>query len=611
MSIQKLSDILISRIAAGEVIERPASVVKELVENSIDSGASNIEIKVESGGRNLVQVLDNGCGIKKAELELAITRHATSKISGQNLLEINTLGFRGEGLASIASVAKLKLISKTKEAEFASEINCAGGEVGKVVSASLSEGTLIIIRDLFYATPARLKFLKTERSENTYIIDILKKIALSHPHISFSLETDGKKYFSYEASNSETRIKDVLGKEFLGSSVVLDDAIEGYQFSGFISVPTFNRATSNYQYVFVNNRPIRDKIILNAIRVAYQDYLSRDRYPMLALFINLPAVEIDVNVHPTKSEIRFRDNVKLRNILITALKKSLQEGGFKASSETRGEAINYMNKNMQDFGKTQDSHDASMMANSIRNFQASSPRPSGSSVNYAFAAQAPVSQASMAFNSQEFAPEKRDLTVDIDESYISYPLGSAVAQLHKTYIVSQTDKGLVIVDQHAAHERLVYEKLKKALSEETIKTQKHLFSEIVELDEKTLESLLGYQEKLQGYGVFIEKFGVAGVIVKETPDVFKEIDVKAFVKDLADNIAEYGEALNLEEKFTDIYGNYACHHSIRAGRKLSILEMNNILRDMEKTPFSGQCNHGRPTYVELERGDLEKLFGRK
>jgi len=606
MPIRKLSDILISRIAAGEVIERPASVVKELVENSIDAGATEISVKIREGGRNLIQIQDNGCGVARDELELALTRHATSKIDGQNLLEINTLGFRGEGIASIASVSKFKLISKPQSQDIAAEISCNAGELGAVSSSNLSAGTLVSVSDLFFATPARLKFLKSERSETNYIIDILKKIALSHPHISFKLLNDDRESFNYQASNSETRIKEVLGKEFLANSVLLEDQIEDYKYSGFVSIPTYNRATGNNQYVFVNNRPIKDKVILNAIRVAYQDYLSRERYPVLVLFITLPATEIDVNVHPTKAEIRFRDSTKLRNSLITALKKALQDGGFKASSETKQDAINFINKNLENLA-SQNKNIAGVASN-ISNFQ---PRPSSNEVNYAFQAQNAPTQNNIAFATEEFAPQKLDVSEQINEELISYPLGSAVAQLHKTYIVSQTENGLIIVDQHAAHERIVYERLKKALAEDTIKTQQHLFSEIVELDEKTLESLLGYQEKLKEYGITIEKFGANGVIIKETPEVFKEVDVKLFIKDLADNILEYGEALNLEEKFTEIYGNYACHHSIRAGRTLNITEMNNILRDMEKTPFSGQCNHGRPTYVELKKDDLEKLFGRK
>ena len=599
-NIAELPDILISRIAAGEVIERPASVVKELVENSIDSGAKNINIKIIDGGRSLVEVQDDGKGIVKEDLPLALKRHATSKLKNHNLLEIDSLGFRGEGLASISSVSKVKIISKYIEEDSAFSIESEGGVLGEIEPSNLSAGTIVSVKNLFYATPARLKFLKTEKTENNYIIDILKKISMAHIDVSFSLEINGKLSFEYESdsfSDFSARVTNILGADFLASSQKLDFSLDDYKISGYISVPTFNRANSNSIYSFVNGRPIRDKLIINAVRVAYQDYLSRDRSPVMVLFIEMPHIEVDVNVHPTKAEVRFRDGAKLRNILVTALKATLQESGFKASSETAEQAINYFAKN-----------------NESQEFTPKFPAQSQSNyvpANVArnnFVAQAP----SFSFAAEEknmFQPQAVDRG-EFQQDLVDFPLGSAVAQLHKTYIVSQTKDGLILVDQHAAHERIVYETLKKKLENREMATQQHLFSEIVELKENEIDILLDYNEELYRFGIVIEKSGKNGVLIKETPMIFKEVNIGVFIKDLVDNLLEYGEALNLHEKITEIYGNHCCANAIRAGRVLSIVEMNDILRKMEKTPFSGQCNHGRPTYVELKKKDLEKLFDR-
>lgn len=607
MPIQKLSNLLISRIAAGEVIERPASVVKELVENSIDAAADEIIVKIEHGGRNLISVKDNGQGIAKTELNLALTRHATSKISSANLLEINSLGFRGEGLASIASIAKLKLSSKLRGQDLAYEITSIAGKNSAIKASNLTEGTLITISDLFFATPARLKFLKTEKTETNYIIELLRKIALVQPQISFTLSIDGKNYFTLAKTNSKERIAEIMGKDFINNAEAISEEVANYKFSGFTSVPTFNRATAQQQYIFVNNRPIKDKIIYNAIKTAYQDYLARDRHAVIILFITLPAQEIDVNVHPTKAEIRFRDAQKLRSNLIFALKNTIEKTGFRASTETSSQAIAYMQQ-----------HD-NLLKKQI--FSASNkpfitpktyPHSSTSRANQQQAFRAQESSApNIIPNNLDFAPQSKDYQPEINDNYIEYPLGSALAQLHKTYIIAQTKAGLVIIDQHAAHERIVYEQLKKALANKNIVRQKLLFSEIVELTAESLNILLDNQDKLADYGIIIEKFGAKAVIIKEIAEIFKELNLKNFIQDLADSLLEYGEAINLLEKLTEIYGNYACHHAIRAGRELNISEMNDILRKMENTAFSGQCNHGRPTYVELKKHNLEKLFGRK
>jgi DNA mismatch repair protein MutL len=607
MPIQILSDILISRIAAGEVIERPASVIKELVENSIDAKASLIQVKIAEGGQNLIMVKDDGIGIEKAELALALTRHATSKIKSNNLLHIDSLGFRGEGLAAIASISKLSLSSKYHQAKQAYKISSLGGQTQEITSSNLTAGTLVEIRDLFFATPARLKFLKSVTTENNHIIAMLKKIALCHPHISFKLMLGDKEYFSYEKTNLSSRAKEIMGPEFITNSVYYEHELEAYQFKSFASIPTYNRANNNFQHIFINKRPVQDKVILNAIKISYQDFLEANRYPLLILFLNIPAHEIDVNVHPCKTEIRFRDAQKIRNFVITSLKQALKQAEFKSSSTNNAKALSYFQKNQEKLSPLNSD------LNSYFSYQ------DKNAANYSYAAQQAkygkaeltiTPQTNLAFAPTEQAPTSIDRASEFKAEYISFPLGSALAQLHKTYIISQTKNGLIIIDQHAAHERLIYEELKNKLAGKDIKTQQHLFSEIVELDELQLSEILAEQEELAKYGVKIEKFGNNGLIIKETPEIFQEINIKNFIKDLADNISKYGKALNLLDKITEIYGNHCCHQAIRAGRILNIAEMNQILRDMEKTPYSGQCNHGRPTYIELKKSDLEKLFHR-
>ena len=609
-NIQQLSDILISRIAAGEVIERPASVIKELVENSLDAGAKNITINISDGGRNEITVIDDGIGITKENLELALKRHATSKITNNNLLEIKSFGFRGEGLASIASIAKLSLTSSYQDSDEAYQITNQGGVLGEISKANLQQGTIITVKDLFYATPARLKFLKSERSENSFITELIKKFAIANAQVNFKFNINNKEILHYHAGDFEHRLTEIFGKEFLKNSLAVKYDNHDYKIHGYISLPTYNRANNNMQYSFVNSRLVKDKIILHATKMAYQDYLSKDRYPIIILFVDLPHLEIDVNVHPTKSEIRFRDNQKIRNILISALKDALQKGAFKAAPQLTNDIVakfqaepvqnnHYNNSNYNNNYAYQKNNNSTYQKSNFAYAQADNHQINDNT------------QSNLAFSATEFAPNKENISLnnDLAENQ-DYPLGCAIAQLHETYIVSQTKNGLIIVDQHAAHERLLYERSKDLLKNEKVKRQTHLFSEIVELSESSLENLLNYQEKLLEYGVKIEKFGSKGIMIKETPQVFKEIDVKKFIKDLADNIDEYGEALNLNEKFTEIYGNHACKNAIKAGRKLNIHDMNQLLRDMEATPFSGQCNHGRPTYVELKKSDLEKLFGR-
>ncbi len=607
MPIKILSDILISRIAAGEVIERPASVIKELVENSIDAKATSIQIKIEAGGQNLIMVKDNGIGIEKSELELAITRHATSKITSNNLLNINSLGFRGEGLASIASIAKLTLNSKYHKADQAYQITSLGGKKQAIAISNLAEGTIVEIRDLFFATPARLKFLKSENTENNHIIALLKKIALCNPNIAFKLIIGAKEYFLYKKNNLSDRIKEIMGAEFVSNSVYFEHELDAYKFKSYASIPTFNRANNSFQHIFINNRPVQDKIILNAIKISYQDFLEANRYPMLVLFLNLPAHEIDVNVHPCKSEIRFRDAQKIRNFVISSLKQALKKAEFKSSTENQQKTIAYFQKNQE---KSQNTTNNLKEYFSYNNQTKPDYSYANQSLNNNISNATNLQQENLAFAINDQAPASIDRTSEFQPEYISFPLGSAIAQLHKTYIISQTENGLIIIDQHAAHERLIYEELKNKLANKNVKTQTHLFSEIVELEELQLTEILEQQEELAKYGVIIEKLGNNGLIIKETPEIFKEINIKNFIKDLADNISQFGKALNLLDRITEIYGNHACHNAIRAGRILNIAEMNKILRDMEKTPYSGQCNHGRPTYIKLTKSDLENLFHR-
>jgi DNA mismatch repair protein MutL len=597
-NIKELSDILISRIAAGEVIERPASVIKELVENSLDAKATNIIVNISDGGRNSITITDNGFGIDKRNLLLALKRHATSKISNNNLLEITSFGFRGEGLASIASIAKLTLTSRHQNSQQAYQITNKGGVNGEINPANLAKGTIINVQDLFYATPARLKFLKSERSENSFVTELVKKFAIANPQASFKLIINDKEILHYHIGDAKHRLSEIFGKEFLKNSLPVNYDNHDYKIHGYISLPTYNRANNAMQYSFINSRLVKDKIILHATKIAYQDYLSKDRYPIIILFVDLPHLEIDVNVHPTKSEIRFRDNQKIRNILIKSLKNALQQAAFKAAPKI-GEGI------IAKFD-TSIAHNNIVYQRSNNSYTKSNfaTPPNSNSFNSNI-------QDNLSFSHNDFAPAKENIDpANILPNNQDYPLGCAIAQLHETYIISQTKNGLIITDQHAAHERLLYEKTKELLKNKNVMRQTHLFSEIVELEALNLENLLSYQEKLLDYGVKIEKFGSKGIIVKETPEIFKEINIKTFIKDLADNISEYGEALNLNEKFTEIYGNHACKNAIKAGRRLNISDMNQILRDMEQTPFSGQCNHGRPTYVELKKSDLEKLFGR-
>lgn len=608
MNIRVLPPTLVNRIAAGEVIERPASVVKELVENALDAGATRIDILLEQAGKNRIVVQDNGKGMTRGELALCVQRHATSKLPSDDLLDIRFLGFRGEALPSIGSVSRLSVTTRRADDNSAWVLHVEGGYVGEIEPAVLVQGTRVEVRDLFYATPARLKFLKSDRTEVQQALDTVTRLAMAHPAVAFSLKSEDRVLFKVEAAQGDLldarlgRLADLMGGEFSENALALDRQREDVCLTGFAALPTYNRGTSSEQYLFVNHRPVRDKLLLGAIRGAYQDVLAHGRHAVAVLFLDVPAQQVDVNVHPAKAEVRFRDSNMVRGLIVSAIKHALSEAGFRASTSVASDAL-------QSFVPAQ--------ANAALSAQyAYQPRPSTGFRDAARGFYEPLNSilqdVATLLPQAMLAPQARPAEVAANEpDYTLYPLGAARAQLHKTYIVAETVDGMVIVDQHAAHERLVYEQMKAGQAERGIARQKLLIPEIVTLDEALAECLLARQEELLAFGLVIEPFGPGTVAVRETPAILGEVNVAAMIEELADNIREYGEVLALKERIEELCGTLACHGSVRAGRVLSVTEMNALLRQMEQTPFSGQCNHGRPTYIELKRKDIEKLFGRR
>ncbi len=587
---------LINRIAAGEVIERPASALKELVENALDAQATRIDILLEEGGRRCISVADNGSGMSAAELPLALTRHATSKLPDDDLVRIAHLGFRGEALPSIASVSRLSLTSRTADAEHAWQLRVNAGEVGEPTPAARAIGTTVVVGELFHATPARLKFLKSEISELGAALDIVKRLAMAHAGTHFTLSHDGKSRLQLPAETADMlngrlpRLARIMGQDFAENALELQVEREGCRMTGYAALPTFNRGTSGLQYLFVNNRPVRDRLLLGAIKGAYQDFLARDRHPVCVLFFELPCEEVDVNVHPAKAEVRFRDNAQVRSLIVGGIRQALQMAGHQASTTTAAMALR---------AATTYAAPPSVLPPSGFTY-GWQPQARGVSSNQAAALAGFYEPAHPASSAPEQAPPAA-----------TYPLGAAVAQLHGTYIVAETADGLVIVDQHAAHERLVYERMKGSIAAEGVKRQMLLIPEVISLGEAEAHGLLAHSDELRELGLVCEHFGGGTVIVREIPALLGECDVQGLIRDLADNLAEYGEALALRDRLEEICGTMACHGSLRAGRALNAAEMNALLRQMEATPHSGQCNHGRPTYVELKRHDIEKLFGRR
>ncbi|HEY5379412.1 MAG TPA: DNA mismatch repair endonuclease MutL [Pseudolabrys sp.] len=587
MTVRQLSEATVNRIAAGEVVERPASVVKELVENALDAGSKRIDVITDGGGRRLIRVTDDGEGMTRTDLALAVDRHATSKLKGDDLLAIDTLGFRGEALPSIGSVARLTITTRHKSESHAWSITLDGGEKSDVKPAALGQGTTVEVRDLFYATPARLKFLKTDRSEAEAVREVVRRLAMSRPDVAFTLAGEERAPVTWGVTNDERgRLGDVLGPDFRANAVAIDAEREGVRVEGFAGLPTLSRANSLGQYLFVNGRPVRDKLLVGAVRGAYADYLPRDRHPLLALFVTLEAREVDVNVHPAKTEVRFRDGGLVRGLIVRALKESLAREGQRAST-TGGSATV-----------------AAFRPVARRGAYFTPSRGGGPALGFAEAAQA-------AFEVGAPSADARVESYEPAAELIERPLGAARAQVHETYIVAQTRDGLLIVDQHAAHERIVYERMKAAIGKTGIARQILLIPEIVELDEADAARLSLRAEELARFGLTIEAFGPGAVAVHETPSMLGEVDVRGLLRDLAEHMAEWDDELPLERRLLHVSATMACHGSVRAGRRLKPDEMNALLREMEETPNSGQCNHGRPTYVELKLGDIERLFGRK
>ena len=623
ISIRRLPSEMVNRIAAGEVVERPASVIKELVENAVDAGATQIDIRFEDGGRTLISVSDDGKGMHREELPIALERHATSKLRPDDLgewdlLNIATMGFRGEALPSIGSVSRLSIVSQILNADSGWELQVEGGQVsGPKPAPRLGlHGTRVDVRDLFYATPARLKFLKSERSEALAISDTVKRLAMANPSVGISLASGERTTLKVARRSDDNdgrlaRLSDILGAAFGDNALSIDQEREGIHLTGFAGLPTFSRGNAQHQYLFVNGRPVRDKLLHGAVRGAYQDFLARDRHPVVALYVDLPMTHVDVNVHPAKTEVRFRDPGLVRGLIVSALRHGLAGAGHRASTTVSDYALGKIQTGAQvplqsGFGQS------GFGRSSYGSYQAP-PRsyhrgPDSALQPLIDGHSAKVEEMPEAYRGPEGAePIGAEAQADLTQN----PLGAARAQLHETYVVAQTADGIVIVDQHAAHERLVYERMKAAMADKGVERQALLIPDIVDLGEADAARVLSRADELADMGLIIEAFGAGAIAVRETPALLGEMDVQGLLRDLADDLAEYDEALSLKEQFEHVCGTMACHGSVRAGRRLNAIEMNALLRQMEATPHSGQCNHGRPTYVELKLADIERLFGRR
>lgn len=603
MTLRRLPDGLVNRIAAGEVIERPANAVKELVENAIDASAKRVDVALAAGGKNLIEVIDDGVGMSGEELALAVERHVTSKLPDDDLTDIRKLGFRGEALPSIGAVSRMTITSRAHGSDQAWLISVEGGRVSAPKPAALSSGTRVEVHDLFFATPARLKFLKSDRAETSATIDALNQIAMAYPGVAMTALADGRKRIALDAAQGDLldagrqRLAAVMGREFIDNAVPVTAERDGLRIDGFAGLPTFNRGQARHQYLFVNRRPVRDRLLYGAVRGAYQDLLARDRHPMVALFLDLDPADVDVNVHPTKAEVRFRDPARVRGLIIGALRQALDAAGHRASTTVADAAL---------AAAVPEPATGRLFAQGGRGAWTPRPAPSASLAESAAVYQAPIA------NEGGGAAPAAHIDADPGEApELAYPLGAARGQLHETYIVAQTDDGIVIVDQHAAHERLVLERMRKALSETGVARQILLLPEVVELDPGLAEALAVRADELADLGLLLEAFGDGAVVVREAPALLGEIDIQALVRDLADEIAAIDQTLSLKERLEDVCSTMACHGSVRAGRRLNAAEMNALLREMETTPHSGQCNHGRPTYVELKLTDIERLFGRR
>jgi DNA mismatch repair protein MutL len=575
MRIRRLPEATVNRIAAGEVIERPSSVVKELVENSIDAGASRIDIVFRDGGRSLICVTDDGCGMSSEELPLAIERHATSKLPRDELTCIETLGFRGEALPSIAAVSRLTVTSRSKDAGIAWSLTVEGGSATPVRPASWAGGTMVEVRDLFFSVPARLKFLRSERSETAEALDVVRRLAIAHPSIGFAFATGERELLSLRVDASgevqlRRRIGDLIGSDFMASAIGFSALRGGFQLSGFAGLPVHHRAQSNMQFMIVNGRPVRDRLLMGAIRAAYSDILPRGRFPALVLFVSCSPEQVDVNVHPAKSEVRFRDSALLRSLIVTTIRDAVAKGSRAGEAAAPRQMLSTMGQPHLQRSIPLDAWEASFQGGF-----AEDPPPA-------------------------FAPEPP-----------TAPLGHARGQLHDAYIVSETADGFIIVDQHAAHERIVYERLKRQFAESRIEVQPLLIPAVVDLDPVSMSRLEGEAETLANLGLVLERFGQGAILVREVPAVLASGDVSNLVRDIADELENAPASESLRDRQEHLLATMACHHSVRAGRRLKLEEMNALLREMEHTLSSGQCNHGRPTHVELKLKDIERLFERR
>ena len=578
-NIKKLPDNLVNQIAAGEVIERPSSALKELIENSIDAGASKISIYLSEGGKTLIEVIDDGMGMNLDDLKMCLERHATSKINDGDLIHINSLGFRGEALPSIGSIANLVIESYDKLKDEAWKISIINNK--KNIEPSLIRfGTKVTITDLFLKVPARLKFMKTNATELRYCKEVVKHLAMSHPKISFSLTIDAKRIFNWEKSEkadfegTKNRLYQVMGEDFIKSSVSVHIERDGLILAGMVGMPTLNRNTGREQYLFVNNRPVKDRNLIGALRGAYKGLIEHNRFPVAVLFLDILSQDVDINVHPAKVEVRFKDSGKVRSIIVSGVRKALEKAGLNTASEISNALIDKMS------------------------FDEQVINDNSSNINLQNINLSPSSRFAENIDSEIFNNQR------------TYPLGSAIAQAHGTYIISETENGLILIDQHAAHERIVLEKIREGFLNSNIQKQILLIPEVVELSRDHFEVIMKYKDSLIKLGLVIEEFDNNAIIIREHPAILDKVNFSILIKDIAEEIIDYGSEFVLSERLDNICGNMACHSSIRSGRLLLTSEMNALLREMEVTPNSSQCNHGRPTFIKLSVTDIEKLFGR-
>jgi DNA mismatch repair protein MutL len=587
-AIRRLPQSLINRIAAGEVVERPASAIKELVENALDAGAARVTVELAEGGRTLIAVTDDGDGMTPPEIVLAVERHATSKLQDDDLVRITTLGFRGEALAALGGVSRMIVTSRPRGQESAFALEVVAGLADQVRPAPGGFGTRVEVHDLFFATPARLKFLKSDRSETQAAREVVDRLAIAHPEVAFDLVLDGRRALVLEPTGSdpldqtESRLRAIMGREFAENAVIVDAEREGIRLFGFAGLPTLSRNTGRFQHWLVNRRPVQDRLLKGALRAAYGDLLFQDRQPMAALLVQLAPERVDVNVHPAKAEVRFREPGLVRSLVVGTLKRALAEAGWRTSS-TLGDAA-------------------------LGAFRSGSGHAPGGLAEAAVRYQAPDHQTGLALGPPDGRSEHH---MPADDGLARYPLGAARAQIHDSYIIAQTAEGLVLVDQHAAHERLVYERMKAELEAHGVARQGLLLPEVVELGTVEVERLLARQHELAELGLMFEPFGSGAVLVREVPALLGATEVGRLIQDLAEDLGEIDQAQSLREALDRVCASLACHGSVRAGRRLSLAEMNALLRDMEATPHSGQCNHGRPTYVALSRVEIERLFQRR